>query len=477
MRTCLFVIIINLCSVGILQAQTTDSTVTGYLFDKNGSLATLAQVHVISVIKSGSSSMLTPMALSTDANGFTSFTVPRLSTIWIVATALGLNASGDVAILIPDADFATLAILAQSARPAVLGFSLSSGSNPILSLSLEDFGINLNAGATPPPTTAETFNDGIGVVVKASSSTGSNVNPLEAAARILDAPAAPTAQDDIVTTGSYRFQFPATTGYNAQWLSAETPGDTNAADVNLAISSSLNTGSPRNNIVTSWGYNNNGDGIRVNAAEPSLNYRFETFYSPSPGKEYMESHLQYQSTRGKLLRPFAYLIDRNTDVSSVHIQTDAFSYLGPDETQYVKFMPHGVYFLNRTSLVSYVNGHQFLQQLNAAGTYFVNLAHLDGADRVQLGGGAASTDVVVSGGNLYVGGNGGVKVTSVDAAGLALTRSNGSGAFLAGTKLVADPASPPAGGWKLYGKDDGTGKTQLCVLFSSGAPQCFARQP
>jgi hypothetical protein len=260
-------------------------------------------------------------------------------------------------------------------------------------------------------------------------------------------------------------------------LSAETTSDASAADVNLAISSSLNPGSQRNNMATSWGYNNDGDGVRVHAAEPSLNYRFETFYSPSAGHEYMESHLQYQSTRGKVLRPFAFQIDRNTDVSSVHIQTDGFSYLGPDETQYVKFMPHGVYFLNRTSLVSYVNGHQFLQQLNAAGTYFVNLVRLDTADRVQLGGGAASTDVVVSGGNLYVGGNSGVKVTNVDGAGIALATSNGSGAFLAGTKLAADPASPPAGGWKLYGKDDGTGKTQLCVLFSSGGPQCFARQP
>ena len=121
--------------------------------------------------------------------------------------------------------------------------------------------------------------------------------------------------DDIVTTGSYRFQFPATSNSNAQWMSAQTAGDASAADVNFAISEHAQPGAARNNIVTSWGYNNNGDGVRVVATEPALDYRIETFYSPSPGHEYMESHLQYQSTSGKILRPFALQIDRNTNLA------------------------------------------------------------------------------------------------------------------------------------------------------------------
>lgn len=131
-----------------------------------------------------------------------------------------------------------------------------------------------------------------------------------------------------------------------------------------------------------------------------------------------------------------------------------------------------MYFLNRTALASYVNGHPFLQQLNAAGDYFVNLAYLDSADRVHLG-----ADVVVSGSSLYVGSESGVKLTNVGGAGLELSRSNRGGAFLTGTTVASDPAPPAPNGWKLYAKDNGTGKTQLCAEFSSGSPQCFAREP
>src|SRR5207247_5525220 len=127
------------------------------------------------------------------------------------------------------------------------------------------------------------------------------------------------------------------------------------------------------------------------------------------------------------------------------------------------FMPHGVYFMNNTSLISYTNGQSFLQQLNRDGTHFVSVAYLDSADRIQLGGGAAQTDVVVSGSSLYVGSSSGVKLTNSGGAGLALSTSNGAGAFLTGTQVAGDPAPPAAGGWKLYAKDDGTGKTQLCV--------------
>jgi hypothetical protein len=53
---------------------------------------------------------------------------------------------------------------------------------------------------------------------------------------------------------------------------------------------------------------------------------------------------------------------------------------------------------------------------------------------------------------------------------------NVAGNFM-GVGLATDPTPPSKGGWKLYAKDDGTEKMQLCVLFSTGPPQCFARQP
>lgn len=46
-----------------------------------------------------------------------------------------------------------------------------------------------------------------------------------------------------------------------------------------------------------------------------------------------------------------------------------------------------------------------------------------------------------------------------------------------GTERAADPTAPAANGWRLYAKDNGAGKTQLGVLFSSGAFVPFATQP
>lgn len=97
-------------------------------------------------------------------------------------------------------------------------------------------------------------------------------------------------------------------------------------------------------------------------------------------------------------------------------------------------MPHGVYFLNHSSLVSYVNGHPFLQQLNAACYYFVSLAYLDSGDRVQLGGGAAGTHVVVSGSSLYVGSQGSVKLTNAGGIGPPLFALQRRGCLFDGNK-------------------------------------------
>lgn len=44
-------------------------------------------------------------------------------------------------------------------------------------------------------------------------------------------------------------------------------------------------------------------------------------------------------------------------------------------------------------------------------------------------------------------------------------------------ELSADPAAPAANGGRLYLKDNGSGKTLLCVRFSSGAVQTVATQP
>lgn len=54
---------------------------------------------------------------------------------------------------------------------------------------------------------------------------------------------------------------------------------------------------------------------------------------------------------------------------------------------------------------------------------------------------------------------------------------NGSGAgtaYIEGREQTADPAAPGADRYRLYCKDNGAGKTQLCVMFSDGAVHVLA---
>jgi hypothetical protein len=42
---------------------------------------------------------------------------------------------------------------------------------------------------------------------------------------------------------------------------------------------------------------------------------------------------------------------------------------------------------------------------------------------------------------------------------------------------ISDPAAPAANTYQIYGRDDGSGKTQLCVRFATGAVQVLATEP
>lgn len=42
---------------------------------------------------------------------------------------------------------------------------------------------------------------------------------------------------------------------------------------------------------------------------------------------------------------------------------------------------------------------------------------------------------------------------------------------------ISVPAAPGANNGRLFAKDNGSGKTQLCVIFATGGEQCFATEP
>ena len=50
-------------------------------------------------------------------------------------------------------------------------------------------------------------------------------------------------------------------------------------------------------------------------------------------------------------------------------------------------------------------------------------------------------------------------------------------AYIQGQELSADPSAPSANFGRLYFRDNGLGKTQLCVRFNTGAVQVLATQP
>lgn len=61
--------------------------------------------------------------------------------------------------------------------------------------------------------------------------------------------------------------------------------------------------------------------------------------------------------------------------------------------------------------------------------------------------------------------------------GLLQVTDGASGPGLVYLKETTTPAAAAADFAKIYAKDNGSGKTQLCAIFSSGAEQCFATQP
>src|SRR3954464_147372 len=118
-----------------VSAQTSDCAIRGVLFNPDGTAASLKQFSGISVVKSGSSFLIAPVTIITDAGGLATFVVPKSSTLWIPAAAVGLSKSGCLALPIPDADTAALNVPALRGKPPVAGFWLTSGANPSLAVS------------------------------------------------------------------------------------------------------------------------------------------------------------------------------------------------------------------------------------------------------------------------------------------------------------------------------------------------------
>jgi hypothetical protein len=291
------------CAATSVLAQTTDCVVTGYLFNVDASPAVNAQFHATRVERDGSSFRITPLVLNTDASGSVTFAAPRGSMLWIAGSAVGSSQAGDVGILIPDNAMADLNVVGASARPPVSGFTVTDGLNPVMLLALPDFGINLSAAATPPPTSVQSINGRTGAVTLTASdiaatlvslggsstapatglvySTSSALSSLAnaAAGKILTSsgvdgvPAwtsTPTLAIDSTGSGTF-LKVPmsdhgAAGSYNFAVGYADNPGDASRGD-----------------HVFTVGFNTTPSGGPALAGEPAFEWRIEDYYAPGGG--------------------------------------------------------------------------------------------------------------------------------------------------------------------------------------------------
>lgn len=107
--------------------------------------------------------------------------------------------------------------------------------------------------------------------------------------------------------------------------------------------------------------------------------------------------------------------------------------------------------------------------------------------RVYFGTGSITPNVYFEGGSGYINAVGDLVWINTNTYDIGRTASRprslylGSNTFIGGYHEVveqgSDPAAPAANGARLFAKDNGSGKTQLCVRFNSGAVQVIATEP
>jgi hypothetical protein len=247
---------------------------------------------------------------------------------------------------------------------------------------------------------------------------------------------------------------------------------------NLCSGSAPNAGdATRDDHVLTFGYNTTPGGGRANNAEPCIEWRMEDYYYPGGGAggPYIETHWQYYDATGAGFRPFAARIDRTNGGYIANSQVDfsatALNYIDITGVQRIKWTATQMLLMNSAIIQAAVNNYQCFQQMNAAGTQMLSLAYIDDSNLLRLGVG---TQGCVANSSIRVGATGGMLSNFADQ-GLKLTRADNSGAYFVFHEQ-ADPGVANADECKFYARDNGSGKTQFCVIFSSGSPIVLATQ-
>lgn len=120
-------------------------------------------------------------------------------------------------------------------------------------------------------------------------------------------------------------------------------------------------------------------------------------------------------------------------------------------------------------------GYQFIQFTNTSGDAIFGVQ----GNSTALGGtGSSNYDTVLRGqAGVSISADGGTNTQlRVSSSGVSVTGTLAVSSYLQGAEETA-PAAPAANGYRIFAQDNGAGKTQLMVIFSSGAAQQLAIQP
>jgi hypothetical protein len=192
----------------------------------------------------------------------------------------------------------------------------------------------------------------------------------------------PASAQSVMTTD---LQVPAQ-GVSMDWFTLTTPVLGGLGAFHGTYGPVPNPGDPnRPDQAFTFGWNATHSGGAAMPGEPALMWRFEDYYNPVGTHSFMESHLQYVSGSGTVVRPYGLQIDRGTDYTSIVESADSWSYLDRSaQTQYLKAMPGSLLLLNGMRIIAYTNNQPAFQMLNAAGTNSITLPYVNNLDQTVI---------------------------------------------------------------------------------------------
>lgn len=149
--------------------------------------------------------------------------------------------------------------------------------------------------------------------------------------------------------------------------------------------------SSRHDTVWTFGYNSDENGSPINTSEPALALHWENWYNQGGTDPIsnMEWFLEFHDTNGAIHRPIAALLPRDGNYGQLSWQFGSASMYDWAGNQRIKwdFTNAGYSIIDFTTpmvMQFAVNNSAVITQLNAAGTAYVSLLHLDSTDKLSL---------------------------------------------------------------------------------------------